>query len=201
MKQIQNEEREVIYKILSSLFYKPTEATLHSLYSLQNTFFEIDEDLCLLATFLLDEVKKQSLDSLILDFSKLFVGSSHVKAAPYASIYLEGKWEVMGQSTVNTFQYYKEAGLEFKEGFHELPDHIAVELEFVYYLIYKYLETNDEKYLYIQEKFINNVLSKWVLSFTKLIVDHAETEFYRLVAILLEKWIEKEAKELNKVPM
>lgn len=201
MNTIQAEDREVIYKILSSLFYEPTEDSLHSLSVLQEVFLENDEELYNLTSTLLTEAKKHSLASLTLDYSKLFVGSSHVLASPYASIYLDGKWQVMGESTMNTLHFYKEAGLEIKEGFHELPDHIAVELEFVYYLIYKYLETNDDKYLSYQAEFIDKVLSKWVPSFTKLITERAETEFYRFVAALLDKWIEKEAKEFQKVPL
>lgn len=192
MNSIQAEDREVIYKILSSLFYEPTEDSLDSLSILQDVFVEIDEEQYKLTSNLITEAKKHSLATLTLDYCKLFVGSSHVLASPYASIYLEEKWEVMGESTLNTLQYYKEAGLEIKEGFHELPDHIAVELEFVYYLIYKYLETNDDKYLVYHGEFIDKILSKWVPSFTKLISERAETEFYRLVAALLEKWIEKE---------
>ncbi|MED4354481.1 molecular chaperone TorD family protein [Schinkia azotoformans] len=198
---IQQEDREVIYKILSSLFYKPTEDSLQSLSILQEVFFETDENLCLLTTALLKEAKKESLNSLIFDFGRLFVGSSRPLASPYASIYLEGKWEVMGQSTIDTLQYYKEAGLEIKEDFHELPDHIAVELEFVYYLIYKYLEENDEKYLSSQQKFVEKILNNWVPSFAKLIKEHAETEFYRLIGSILEKWIEKDANELQKIPV
>lgn len=201
MHSIQHDDREVIYKILSSLFYKPAEDTLQSLDILQEVFFETDEALYLLASTILKESKKQSIDLLTLDFGRLFVGSSRPLASPYGSIYLEGKWEVMGQSTVDTLQYYKEAGLEIKEGFHELPDHIAVELEFVYYLIYKYLEENDEKYLLSQQKFVEKILNKWVPSFTKLVKEHAETDFYKLIGTLLEKWIEKDAKELQKIPV
>jgi TorA maturation chaperone TorD len=201
MHSIKQEDREVIYKILSSLFYKPTEDSLQSLPILQEIFFGTDENLYLLTSELLKEAKKESLESLTLDFGRLFVGSSRSLASPYASIYLEGKWEVMGQSTIDTLQYYNEAGLEIKEGFHELPDHIAVELEFVYYLIYKYLEENDEKYLSSQQKFIEKILNKWVPSFTKLIKEHAETDFYKLIGTLLEKWVAKDAKELQIIPM
>lgn len=201
MNSMQQEDREVIYKILSSLFYKPTEDSLQSLSILQEVFFEIDEYLCFLASELLKEAQKESLDSLTLDFGRLFVGSSRPLASPYASIYLEGKWGVMGQSTIETLRYYKEAGLEIKEDFHELPDHIAVELEFVYYLIYKYLEENEEKYLLSQQKFVEIILNKWVPSFTKLIKEQADTNFYKLIAILLEKWIEKDAEDLQKIPV
>ncbi|MEC1718930.1 TorD/DmsD family molecular chaperone [Schinkia azotoformans] len=201
MNSIQQEDREVIYQILSSLFYKPTEDSLQSLEILQEIFFETDQDLYLLASTLLKESKKKNIDSLTLDFGRLFVGSSRPLASPYASIYLEGKWEVMGQSTIDTLQYYKEAGLEIKEGFHELPDHIAVELEFIYYLIYKYLEEKDEKYLLSQQKFVEKILNKWVPSFTKLIKEHAETDYYKFIGTLLEKWVEKDAKELQKIPL
>ena len=46
----------------------------------------------------------------------------------------------MGDSTMAVLQHYEDAGFEVDEGFRDLPDHIAVELEFLYVLLFREAE-------------------------------------------------------------
>ena len=46
----------------------------------------------------------------------------------------------MGDSTMEVIKMYEEQGLSMDSEFRNLPDHITVELEFMYYLIFKEIE-------------------------------------------------------------
>ena len=127
------------------------------------------------------------IDSLKVDYTRLFMGPYRLLAPPYGSIYLEKNRKVMGDSTMDAKQRYQEAGLNLT--LKEAPDHVAIELEFMYYLIYReieaiinYNESNIDLYLKKQKDFLQNHLGKWVSKFTDNISANAETVFYQNVA-------------------
>ncbi len=61
-------------------------------------------------------------------------------APPYGSVYLERERTVMGESTLDVVRRYRQEGLDISADFHDAPDHITAELEFVHFLIFKALE-------------------------------------------------------------
>ncbi len=74
----------------------------------------------------------------IPDHLTLLQAYSHLFLAPPVPVtlnagrYLDGA--VMGRATLAIEKYYQQAGLERAGSFHDLPDHIALQLEFVAYL-------------------------------------------------------------------
>lgn len=63
------------------------------------------------------------------EYVRLFINAlPEVPCAPYGSVYLEGS--IMGESTVTVRGIYRKYGMETPE----LPDHIAVESEFLAWL-------------------------------------------------------------------
>lgn len=63
------------------------------------------------------------------EYVRLFINAlPEVPCAPYGSFYLEGS--LMGETTVTVHEIYRKYGMETKE----LPDHIAVESEFLAWL-------------------------------------------------------------------
>ncbi len=111
------------------------------------------------------------IESLKVDFSKLFVGPYHLLAPPYGSVYLEdGK--LMGNSTMDVRNWYSNEGLEIT--LREVPDHIAIELEFMYLLISREIEAVDNSdsekaisYLEKQRAFLEIHLGEWVSAFAE----------------------------------
>ena len=135
-----------------------------------------------------EALQKYSNDDLLVEYAKLFVGPFELKAAPYGSVYLEGG-KVMGESTVKVLELYKEEGLAMDADFTDLPDHITVELEFMYYLAFKEVEALEEKntekaayYLDARESFQQNYLAKWVGPFCRKIKEGTDNEFYNALA-------------------
>ena len=69
--------------------------------------------------------------TLLQEYSKLFL-TPPTPVKLNAGLYLDGA--VMGRATAAIEQCYQQAGLARAGSFHDLPDHIALQLEFVAYL-------------------------------------------------------------------
>lgn len=180
------------YKLLSLLYGPPTEELEEVLTHLEQTLQSLRPELIPLVLemkTLSDSVSK--LEELTVDHARLFIGPFDLLAPPYGSIYLDGQRQVMGDSTMEVLQFYRQAGLNSADDFKQPPDYIVTELEFIYYLIAKYLETEDEQWLVQMETFLNKYLGKWSGDFTNRINEHAKNLFYKNLAHLTLEIIQK----------
>jgi len=145
------------------------------------------------------ENKDITYTDVLVDYSKLFIGPAALLAPPYESYYMDNG-RVMGDSTMKVIEMYNESGLELSPDFKDLPDHIAVELNFMVFLCQKTLEaiekgkTDDiNMFLDKQKEFYNYHIINWVGILTGKIKENARTSFYSGIASALDKFIEKEA--------
>jgi len=138
------------------------------------------------------------LEPLKVDFSKLFVGPYQLSAAPYGSVYLEGERKMMGDSTQDVRNRYREAGLDTAQTFKDAPDHIAAELEFMHYLIFKEIEAFANSdietaigFIQTQKSFLEDHLMTWVPQFADRIIEYAENPFYPNLARATEMFLKE----------
>ena len=151
MAQINSEERTMVgsttdrlrgdcYKMLAVCFYPPERKILLEEDLLGDLSASLGQA-CPEAQPRAEEMEKTIRqigdEELAVDHARLFVGPFGLKAPPYGSLYLDGDGKVMGNSTMRVIQIYEEEGLEIDAEFTELPDHVAVELEFMYYLAHR----------------------------------------------------------------
>lgn len=189
------------YRLLAACFYQPQkdaflqEGLFRDLASLLKT---ISPDALPFVEEMENAFIKYSEEELMVDHAKLFVGPNELLAPPYGSVYLDKERRVMGDSTMEAVKLYNEAGLSMDDNFRELPDHIAAELEFMYYLIYKETEavesSDHEKADYFMEaqgRFYQNFLSKWVKPFCDKITEGTDNKFYKALAGCLSTFIYK----------
>lgn len=188
------------FRLLAACFYQPQrdifqEGLLHDLAASL-------KELCLGAADYAEEMIKllqsYSDEELLVDYSRLFVGPAELLAPPYGSVYLEKERRLMGDSTIAAIDFYKSRGLVIDADFKEVPDHIAVELEFMYYLVFKEIEaieaTNMEAAaaaLQSQETFMNSFLRPWADKFANKMTEGAETGFYKALAGCLSAFVYK----------
>jgi len=189
------------FKLLAACFYQPGKDALleeKTLEGLSGLLRRVCPEAALSASTMRDALLKYSNEELLIEYAKLFVGPFELKAAPYGSVYLDDGRKIMGDSTLEVTKIYKEEGLALDENFKELPDHIAAELEFMYYLAYQEveaLEKNDTEkaahFLNRQEYFLRTFLGRWVAPFCEKIKQGTENEFYQALADCLAMFITK----------
>ncbi len=201
---LKEKRRGDCYKLLAACFYLPRKKLF------------LEEEVFKSLAMLLGEVCPEAVSSfigmekafstsneeeLLIEYAGLFVGPYELKAPPYGSVYLDGERRVMGDSTLKVIGLYEEAGLVMDRDFKELPDHIAVELEFMYYLIYKEMEalesSNEERALaigQIRNQFLNQYLSPWVPAFCEKIKEATDHPFYIALANCLSTFVTNQSR-------
>lgn len=126
---------------------------------------------------------------LAVEYTRLFVNAvPRVPCPPYESVYREGA--TMGESTIAVLSRYQEGGLEVQRNFHDLPDHVAVELEFLHYLLTK----GDTQ---AHDRFVREHSSRWVSAFSSAVADNDRIGFYRHAAAILDRMIMELAADLD----
>lgn len=183
--KIEQQGRENIYRLLSALYYQPCiemKPLLNNLKEwLELVFPDAVADVILMQEYL--EEQREDMTELLVDYARLFVGPFSVIAPPYGSVYLEQERKVMGDTTLAVSRFYQEVGLELEADQRDLPDHIAVELEFLYYLL-------SQGYFEQYQRFLQEHLGSWVRAFGEVVEMNAKTEFYRCLARITYNFVE-----------
>ena len=182
-------QRADSYKLLSECYYLPDEELIQKVVEVakNNQFFA---ELCKSVP------SGVELESLKIDYTQLFVGPFKLLAPPYGSFYLEAG-RIMGDSTIDVRNWYEKEGLDIVIS--DSPDHIAMELEFMYYLVVRQTQAANEKNLpeiqlcqHKQKSFLSSHLAAWLPDFTEIVQKYAQTEFYKKLAKLTEIFVRKD---------
>ena len=212
-RKLMAEARSQIYQFLSQAYRSPPTRELIEKMTQQPEFIDsfisflghstyISEDL---QKYLTSNTPDVLLEDLTQEYNSLFVIPAKGYVRPYESVYVD-TWDidgaecsglVMGSSTVHVKDIYETAGVELSDTFKDLPDHLAVELEFMSYLAEKEANLSDsaieaDKFLEFQYNFLNNHLSKWVGTVCNTILDSTTNPFYVAIATLTVKFINDE---------
>lgn len=185
--------RENCMRFLSACFYEPEK----EMFIEENLFGNLETCLtacgnpaaAAAAAQMAELIKSCSSDDLRVEHARLFVGPYELVAAPYGSVYLDGGKRVMGDSTMEVIKTYEQEGLIRDEDCKDLPDHIAVELEFVSFLLCKELEALEKSdtdaataYAAKQQAFLQTSVQTWVPDFCENIRGGTDSEFYTALA-------------------
>ena len=136
------------------------------------------------------------IDELAMEYARLFIGPGH-HIAPYAALYLgvEGA-SLWGPVTVWVKGFIEDAGFEYKPGFHDLPDHVSVELEFMQEITSRMAlarkdgdEATVQKLHLIENEFLISHLGKWLPEFCSKIEAEAQLPFFAQMARLAKDFI------------
>lgn len=179
------------FRLLAACFYPPQREIFQEglLHDLAASLKEVCPEAASSAEEMLRLLPAYSDEELLVDYSRLFIGPGELFAAPYGSVYVEKERRVMGDSTMDVVAFYNAHGLVMDSDFREVPDHVAVELEFLYYLVFKEIQALDAKdtttaaaALESQEIFMDRFLRPWANTFADRMTEGAETGFYKALA-------------------
>ncbi len=175
-----------ICKLLSLLYCQPEEDIMEIFSCLEQEVIDFWPEKTHFIIKMKAICEQSPLEEMKIAHAKLFVGPFDLIAPPYASVYLDNERRVMGDSTMEALNYYRRAGLNPDSNFKEPPDHITTELEFIYYLTAKFLNSEDNQWLELRREFIENHLNRWINPFAKKVND-SQTIFYQDLALLTEE--------------
>lgn len=106
-------------------------------------------------------VARDAEHTLLHDYSALFLVPP-VKAPLNAGLYLDGG--LLGRATQAMLARYAQAGLAPDEGFRDLPDHVAMQLEYVATMFARAAESDDASEARAAE-FLETLVLPWIPAF------------------------------------
>jgi putative dimethyl sulfoxide reductase chaperone len=200
--------REDLCRFLAGCYYEPgPEFAEERLFdSMLAAAQRIDPELAEHARRLGQAFAAADLQELLVDYTRLFLGAPQALVKPYSSVWLSGQPELMQDSTMALLKLYEQGGFAIDPEFRDLPDHVAVELEFLYLLTYQQnqaLAQGDDQALravaVLRTAFLIGHLGRWLGPFILAVHDHAQCEFYRELAEFTELFVRLEGQRQDAV--
>jgi len=122
-----------LYLSFAAVFHRPNQDVSDHLEELIDLWSEVIPDIEQLVRLRIFchqfPPGEQRLNALWEHYIPLFETGA-VEASPYASVYFGEEGLVLGKEAFNVQQFYANCGYVMGEKSRELPDHLAVELEF-----------------------------------------------------------------------
>lgn len=188
-----------IYRLLSACYYEPDK----KMFLEENLFGQLYSALRLglphkaeVAEFLGSQFEDCDQEDLLVEYARLFVGPQELLAHPYGSVYLDGPKIIMGDSTLNAIEHYRNADFAVAAELHEMPDHIAIELEFLYLLSHNesHAEFNNqsqdaEMWRNRRLLFLKQHIGRWISFFSDKVRLNTSVPYYKTLADLTEQVI------------
>ncbi len=190
--------REDLCRFLSACYYEPAaEFVEEKLFgNMLIAARRLDPYLAEHARKLGEAFAAQSLEELLVDYTRLFLGPVQALASPYGESWLGSAAPTDDNPPLAVLELYSQGGFEIDEEFRERPDHVAVQLEFLYLLIFNQHQAaragkSDEAAATqsLQQRFLSEHLGAWIAPFTAAMASGAQSAFYRELGALTERFV------------
>jgi TorA maturation chaperone TorD len=200
---LQDAARADFCRFLAACYYEPgPEFAEERLFeSMLAAAERIDPELAAGARRLGAAFASEEPQSLLIDYTRLFLGPVDAPAKPYGSVWLGTEKGLMQESTMAVLALYEEGGFDIAEDFRELPDHVAAELEFLYLLLFRESRARrdgDAQALAacaaLKRRLVDEHIGRWVGPFANAVKAGAQSAFYRELAGLTDRFVDMEAR-------
>ncbi len=132
--------------------------------------------------------KHDLLEELQVEYTRLFINTFPTLPAPmYKSFYDDN--ELFGRSVGELLDTYEQYGFEVSEEENELPDNLALLLEFIYRLDEE--KISEEK----QCDFIEKFILSWTPKLEIKINENTELDFYKVLITSLNNFIKEDVNQ------
>lgn len=185
-------------RLLAACYYEPgPEFTEERLFdSIIDATRRIDPPMVDKARQLKAAFESESGQDLLVDYAHLFLGPVGTLAFPYESAWLNKESESTVDATQVLLDLFDDGGFAVDAEFRDLPDHIAVELEFLYTVLFRMaaaIRNQDQQDLdsaaALRWNLLEQHLGRWFGDFQAAVQSGAQTRFYRelveLTALLI----------------
>lgn len=151
-----------------------------------------------------DHAFEKDLSNLSKDWTRLFRGvDKGGPLPPYESLYRTGKLQEKPAQDIH--RLFSKMGVHVPEEWHQPPDYIGVELDFMRLLCEKEREAWEEgrdsvhEVLEEENSFLENHLGLWIPLFCERMVNYAREDFFRGIAHLTIGLIEYDRTHLRNI--
>ena len=209
MMEVTNADRERFLEILACLFSPPDREMVElvhqgSLHSFFHHYFQIwGEETNLLEGFLTDRNREIIFRDLKEGYGRLFspeAGSERISLVesfykpwtqdPHCPLpFATEKGLLMGDSALHLLALYEQCGLEVEGEYSGMPDHLAMELEFLSFL---YQRATDKEIRGFIEDHLN-----WIILLREKFKEFHSHPFYRSALEVLLLFLRKEKERLE----
>jgi len=193
--------RADLCRLLAACYYEPGPefAEERVFDSMRSAAALVGPELASLAQRLGDAFATEDPQTLLIDYTRLFLGPVDAAAKPYGSVWLTGEATLMQPSSMAVLEIYREGGFDLAEDFRELPDHIAAELEFLYLTLFRENAAERAADLdsiaatqALRRRFLAAHLGAWIEPFTRAMESAAQTDYYRTLGPLTRQFVASE---------
>jgi len=140
----------------------------------------------------LEDLAMRPLDRIQGEYTSLFINNlPHTPCPPYESVYRNDSG-LLGPAAEQVNTFYAQWGMASIE---RLPDHIAVELEFMYLILSGAGAAEGrerDELLIVAKTFFERHLGRWADAFAQDLKSYANLRFYRTLGALLFDFIQAE---------
>lgn len=195
--------RADLCRFLAACYYMPGPefAEERVFDSMRDAASKLDPELAQMVDTLGKAFAAAPLQDLQVDYTALFLSPTGAAAMPYESFWVAGRDPMRTQeATEEVRRFYAEAGFEIDDEFKDLPDHIAAEMELLFALIFREARaraigdpTDELAATELRLRFLRSHLGRWVAPFTDALRTEADTDFYRTLADVTQRFVSAES--------
>ena len=157
----------------------------------QAPLVDLTVGLAKVADYLQKEGPEEVYKKLRFEYADLFLNAGPNPVFPYESVYLNREPVVIRGAVAQVRQAYRAFDVKKDPAYYELDDHIAVELDFLAYLLDK-AGQGDEAAFKGHIEFLRQHLLNWVVEFVAVLSGAAQSPYYQGLAELLMSFLFQE---------
>lgn len=201
--------RTMMYQFLALALYEPAESLFEAVEQNDGSQILLEASRQFLGSqgeklteAVIDAMRgtSENLEAALLDleveYNRLFIGPMPPVCPPYESVFdmdrpADDKGTMMGPTSEAMASALRSEGLELTLDYAELPDHMAIEVEFMYYLLSRADAGEKDSGIYLERAntFLIEHLSLWLPKFGAKVSQESRHPFYQSIGLLLEATI------------
>jgi TorA maturation chaperone TorD len=190
--------RASVFNVFTALLCQPEEDLIRNnevFDTLKQALNNVNPDYSEIVGRMQEAVKQSTAQELLIEYTRLFIGPFKTLVPPYSSLYF-GDDTLMSEETIWVIDFYRKVGLKFDEETKDVPDHIAIETEFMYWLVHNEinaLDSGDRDRSFSlwenQQEFFDKHYKKWAPKFCTKVATETNNEYFKLLSECFNKFI------------
>jgi TorA maturation chaperone TorD len=190
--------RASVFNVFTALLCQPEEDLIRNnevFDTLKLALNNVNPDCSEIVGRMQEAIKQSTAQELLIEYTRLFIGPFKTLVPRYSSLSFRDH-TLMSDETVWVIDFYRKAGLKFDEETKDVPDHIAIETEFMYWLIHneiKALDSGDRDRSFSlwenQQEFFDKHYKKWAPKFCTKVATETNNEYFKLLSECFNKFI------------